>query len=121
MSHPRVQELVVTTPTAAVSIARSRADTPASSADAFSPAGAWPSGMCTSTTRRSRPDSGASTSGTADAINPSSSTTAPSGSAAITRVKRSRLGPSGLGHGPVTACSCIDQPSTARPAQIRRS
>ena len=39
----------------------------------------WPSGMCTSTTSRSRLACGTSTSGAAEATSPSSSTTAPSG------------------------------------------
>ena len=74
-SRRRVHALVVTTAAAAARTSRSRART----APASSSGGRWPSGMCTSTTCRSRPACGTSASGAADAISPSSSTTAPSG------------------------------------------
>ena len=74
-SRRRVHALVVTTATAADSTARSRirASTVASAA------GRWPSGMCTSKTKRNRRACGTSTSGAVEAIDPSSSTTPPSG------------------------------------------
>ena len=107
-SRRRVHALVVTTAAAA---ARTRARALAPRRPRLG--GRWPSGMCTSTTCRSRSACGTSTSGAADAISPSSSTTAPSGIRRMACVER--------GVRRRTACSCTAQPSAASPRQTRRS
>ena len=83
--------------------------------------GRWPSGMCTSTTRRSRRACGTSTSGAVEATSPSSSTTASSGICPRTPARAASDAASGRGQQPGTACSCTDQPSDASPRQTRRS
>src|ERR1700759_2744076 len=77
--------------------------------------------MCRSTTRRSRPASGASTSGTTDATRPSTRTTEPEGIRASAAATADRAGASGRGHRPGTVCSWTDQPSAESPRQARRS
>ncbi len=116
-SRRRVHALVVTTAAAAPRTSRSRART----APASSSGGRWPSGMCTSTTCRSRRANGTSVSGAVDAISPSSSTTAPSGIRRMVRARAACPASSGHGQAPGTACSCTAQPSVASRRETRRS
>ena len=116
-SRRRDHALVVTTATAAPRTSRSRALTTPSS----SPGGRWPSGMCTSTTCRSRRACPTSASGAADAISPSTSTTAASGIRRTARTSAACPAGPGRGQSPGTACSRTDQPTAASPRQTRRS
>ena len=95
-SRRRVHALVVTTAAAAARTSRSRART----APASPSGGRWPSGMCTSTTCRSRRACGTSASGAADAISPSSSTTAPSGIRPTARARAAWPAAPGRGQAP---------------------
>src|SRR6478752_3120885 len=77
--------------------------------------------MCTSTTSRSRPACGTSTSGAVEATSPSSSTTAPSGIRSTTPARAAYDGRPGRGQEPGTAWTCTDQPASASSRHTRRS
>ena len=89
----RLHSLVVTTAAAADRTALSRVRM----VSAGTPTARSPSGMCTSTTNRKRRASGTNTSGAAEAISPSSSTTAPSGMRRMTPSRAASAPESGLG------------------------